>query len=49
MTWAELMEANEAFDELLDLKEKAMDEEKKRVDKEIKTMKLRSKSRSSRL
>lgn len=48
MTWAELMEANEAFDELLDLKEKAMNDEKTKAEKEIKAMKFRSKSKYSR-
>ena len=44
MTWAELMEANEAFDELLDLKEKAAEKEKERFKNEIPKLKYRSKN-----
>jgi len=43
MTWAELMEANEAFDELLDLKEKQAEKDKEKMKNEIPKLKLKNK------
>jgi len=42
MTWAELMEANEAFDELLDLQEKQAEKEKEKIKHDIPKLKLKN-------
>jgi len=47
MTWAQLMEANEAFDELLDLKEKAIKEEGEKTKSEVRKIRASKKLRYS--